>query len=70
VESWRLNWNRSRSTKLPEDSSFEDLKRVTELQQDKAIKEEIQEQQLMMRQGRSSEELSSPPEEEGDYPES
>jgi hypothetical protein len=39
VESWRQNWNRSRSTKLPEDSSFEDLKHVTELQQDKAIQE-------------------------------
>jgi hypothetical protein len=70
VDSWHLNWNRSRSTKLPKDSSFEDLKRVIELQQDKAIQEEIREQQLMMRQGQSSEELSSPPEEEGDCPES
>jgi hypothetical protein len=69
AELWHLNWKRSRSTKLPEDSSFEDLKRMTELQQDKVIQEEIREQQLMMHQGRSLEELSSPPEEEGDYPE-
>jgi hypothetical protein len=69
VESWRLNWNRSRSTKLPKDSLFKDLKRVIELQHDKAIQEEIREQQLMMHQGRSLEEFSSPPEEEGDCPE-
>jgi hypothetical protein len=69
AESWRLNWKRSCSTKLPKDSLFEDLKRVTELQQDKVIQEEIREQQLMMHQGRSLEELSSLPEEEGDYPE-
>jgi hypothetical protein len=69
VESWRRNWNRSRSPKLPEDSSFEDLQRATELQQDEAIQEEIREQQLMMRQERGLEELSSPLEEEGDCPE-
>jgi hypothetical protein len=69
AESWRLNWKRSRSTKLPEDSSFKDLKRVTKLQQDKVIEEEIREQQLTRHQGRSLEELSSPPEEEGDCPE-
>jgi hypothetical protein len=69
VKSWRQNWNRSCSPKLPEDSSFEDLKCVTELQQDKAIQEEIQEQQLTMHQGQSLEELSSPREDEDDYPE-
>jgi hypothetical protein len=69
AELWCLNWKRSRSTKLPEDSSFEDLKCVIELQQDKVIQEEIREQQLTMHQARSLEELSSPPEEEGDYPE-
>jgi hypothetical protein len=37
VKSWRQNWNRSCPPKLPKDSSFEDLKCVTELQQDKAI---------------------------------
>jgi hypothetical protein len=51
AESWRLNWKQSCSTKLPEDSSVEDLKRVTELQQDKVIQEEIREQQLTMHQG-------------------
>jgi hypothetical protein len=40
---------------------------VTELQQDKAIQEEIQEQQLTMHQGQSLEELSSPLEDEDDY---
>jgi hypothetical protein len=69
VESWCRNWNRSHSTKLPKDSSFEDLKRVTELQQDKAIQEEIREQQLTMRQAQSLEELYSPLKEEGDCPE-
>jgi hypothetical protein len=69
AELWRLNWKLSRSTKLPEDSSFKDLKRVIELRQDKVIQEEIREQQLTMHQGQSLEELSSPLEEEGDYPE-
>jgi hypothetical protein len=69
VESWRRNWNRSCSPKLFEDSSFEDLQRATGLQQDEITQEEIREQQLMMRQDRSLEELSSPLEGEDDCPE-
>jgi hypothetical protein len=42
---------------------------MIELQKDKAIQEEIREQQLTMRRGRSLEELSSPPEQVGDCPE-
>jgi hypothetical protein len=55
--------------KLLGDSLFEDLKRASELQQYEAIQEEIRERELMMRQGRSLEELSSPLEEEDDCPE-
>jgi hypothetical protein len=39
VESWGWNWNRSRTPKLPEVSSFEDLKHATELKQDEVIQE-------------------------------
>jgi hypothetical protein len=69
VESWGQNWNRSRSPKLDEVSSVEDLKYACNQNKTKSSRKEVQKRNLTTCQGRSLEEPSSQLAEEGGHPE-
>jgi hypothetical protein len=69
VESWGRIWNRSRSPKLAEVSSVEDLKYASKSKRIEIIQERSSIENLTTYQGQSLEEPFSPLEEEGDCPE-